>query len=147
MYPPRMKAGVGAVIRTASNRNETQMETDEPILQSQSPIERHHVPAPSAAKLKDYISPSQADEAGMRKWKDDMLCQHPGGHATSFEQWGNSYVTQSKTVIDTMTQLLRIKEDAYSNMFNERAKKITETNQTFETSKHELDEAKAYADK
>ncbi len=48
-----------------------------------------------------------------------MLNGHPGGHATSFEQWGNSYATQFKTVIDMMPQSLRIKQDACNNMFNE----------------------------
>ncbi len=32
----------------------------------------------------------------------------------------------SKTVVDTMTGLLRIKGEAYSNMFNERAKERTD---------------------
>ncbi len=53
------------------------METDKPNTQSMSAIERPSVPAPTTPKPKDYIPPSQADEAGMRKWKYDMLCGHP----------------------------------------------------------------------
>ncbi len=115
--------------------------------QSPSPIERLHVPAPTPAKSKDYISPSQADEAGMRKWKDDMLSGHPSGCATSLEQWGNSYVTQFKTIIDTMTQSLRIKEDTYGNMFSELAKMVRETKESLENSQCLVDEANVRADK
>ncbi len=32
---------------------------------------------PTPAKPIDYIAPRQADEAGMRKWVNDMLSGHP----------------------------------------------------------------------
>lgn len=117
--PQGMKAGVGAIVKMDSSGNETQMETDKPNIQSLAPIMRSHVPAPHAAKSKDYILPSQADEAGKKRWKDKMLSGHPGGRATSFEQWGQSYVIQFKTVIDAMSQSLRIKEYAGTSMFSE----------------------------
>ncbi len=110
--------GVGALVKiifTVLSRQETQMETDEPKPSTAS--ERPCVPLP-----KDYISPSRADEAGMKLWANNILSGYPGGHATSFEQWGNSYVSQFKTVADTMIQSLRIKEEAYSNLFNEHVK-------------------------
>ncbi len=124
------------------------METDEPNTQSPSPIEQPYVPTLMPAKSKDYIlAPSQANETGMKKLKDDMLSGHPGGRATSFEQWGNSYATQFKTVIDMMTHALRNKEDAYSNMFNEWAKMVRETMEFLENSQCLVDKANARANK
>ncbi len=120
------------------------METIEPI--SSTSIRRPRVPPPTPAKPVYYVAPTQADEAGMRRWANDMLSGHPGGHATSFEQWGNSYVTQFKTVVDMMIQSLRIKEEAYSNIFNECAKECTEVEksrrETLEEAQHLLDKAK-----
>ncbi len=130
---------------TLIKRQETQMEADEPDTQSQSPIERHQIPTPTTAKPKDYISPRMADKAGMRKWKDEMLQGHPGVSATSFEQWGNSYVTQFNAVVNTMIQSLRIKEEAYSNMFHEQAKTVSDSKKFLEESKRLLDEANAYS--
>ncbi len=128
--PPGSKAGFGAVIKstfTVLTCVETQMETDEQI--SSTSIRWPHVPHSTSAKPKDYIEPSLADETGMKKWSNDMLSGHPGGRVTFFEQWGNSCATQFKTVVDTMTQSLRIKEEAYSNMFNECVKeRIDEEN-------------------
>ncbi len=129
--PPGSKAGVGAVIKDTSTvltRVETKMETNEQI--SSTSVGRPRVPLPTPAKPIDYVAPSQADKAGMRRWANDMLSGHPGGRATSFEQWGNSYVTQIKTVVDMMIQSLRIKEEAYSNMFNEHAKECTEADKS-----------------
>ncbi len=121
------------------------METDEPNTQSKSAIERPYVPTPTPAKLKDYIPPSQGDQAGMREWKDEMLSGHPGCRATSFEQWGNSYVTQFKVVFDKIIQSLRIKEEAFSNMFSEWAKMVRETKGSSEKAQHQVDEATAYS--
>ncbi len=64
----------------------------------------------------------------------------PGCCATSFEQWDNSYARQFKTVIDMMTHALRIKEDAYSNMFNEQAKTVRETKESLENSQRLVNE-------
>ncbi len=56
-----------------------------------------------------------------------MLRGYPSGHATTWEQWGNSFVTQFKGVVDTMSHSLRIKEDSYINMFkNEKEKAISD---------------------
>ncbi len=86
--PPGAKASVGALVKCTSTvlmkRVETQMETDEQF--SSTSIGRTHVPSPTPAKPKDYVAPSLADEAGMKKWSNDMLSGHPGGCATSFEQ-------------------------------------------------------------
>ncbi len=119
------------------------METDKPDTQSISPIERHHSPAPTPAKKKDYTLPSMADEAGMKKWIDDMLSGYPNSRATDFEWWGNSYATQFKTVINMMTQSLRIKEESHSNMFHDKAKILTETKESLDKAKRPVDEAKA----
>ncbi len=68
------------------------MKTNEQI--SSTSVGRPHVPPPTPAKPKDYIAPSLADKTGMKKWSNDMLSGHPSDRATSFEEWGNSYVTR-----------------------------------------------------
>ncbi|MBL0686800.1 MAG: hypothetical protein JJV94_03120 [Sulfurospirillum sp.] len=64
------------------------------------------------------------DEAGMRQWTHDMLSGHPGGQASVFEEWSNSYALHFKSVLDTMSQSLRIKEDGQTKMFAEKCQAI-----------------------
>ncbi len=70
------------------------MEVDEPIPSTITGGLTMSAPKPD--KPKDSISPSQANEAGIRQWANEMLCGHPGDRATAFEQWGNSYAIQFK---------------------------------------------------
>ncbi len=56
------------------------------------------------------------DEAGMKKWSNDMLKGHPGGWSSTWEQWGNSFTLQFKGAMDTMSHSLRIKEDSIDNV-------------------------------
>ncbi len=51
-----------------------------------------------------------------------MLKGHPAGRTTNWEEWANSFASQFKCVVDTMTQSLRIKEDWYIKMFGEKEK-------------------------
>ncbi len=53
-----------------------------------------------------------------------MLKGYPGGCATTWEQWGNSFSNQFKCVIDTMPQSLRMKEDSYIQIFAEKEKAL-----------------------
>ncbi len=45
---------------------------------------------------------------------------HPGGRASTWEQWDNSFTIQFKGAMDTMSHSLRIKEDSYIKMFVEK---------------------------
>ncbi len=81
---------------------------------------RTAVPAPIAAKAKVINVPVMVEEGGLTMWSDMMLKGHPGGSATNWEQWANSFSGQFKCVIDTITQSLRIKEDSYIKMFAEK---------------------------
>ncbi len=56
-----------------------------------------------------------------------MLKGHPGGRASTWEQWGNSFMFQFKGATDTMSQSLRIKEDLYINMFAEKERILKES--------------------
>ncbi len=136
--PPGMKAGIEATVKitpTVLNKKneETQMEVNEPPSSSSS--SRPPVQPPHAAQPKDYISPGQADKAGIRLWAHEMLCVHPFGSATVFEQCGNSYVLKLKAVLDTMTQSLRINEDGYTTMFAERLKATKDAKTTLAQAK------------
>ncbi len=64
-----------------------------------------------------------------------------GGHATTSEQWGNSFATQLIGVVDTMSQSLRIKEDSYNNMFTNKEKAISYAKLTLEKVQRLHDEA------
>ncbi len=77
-----------------SQSSETQMEVDEPIPSTSTG--GLTMSASKHDKPKDYISPSQANEAGIRQWAHEMLCGHPGSRATAFEQLVNSYAIQFK---------------------------------------------------
>ncbi len=76
------------------------METDAPT----TPVvpRRPPVPSPRQAKVKEHNEPCLVDEADMRKWSSDMLKVHPGGHETTWEQWGNSFANQFMGVVNTM---------------------------------------------
>ncbi len=121
------KAGEGAITKTSSmvmRTEETAMETDAP---KASEVQRRPpVPPPQPARPKDK-EPCMVDEAGLKKWSNDMLRGHPGGHATTWEQWSNSLALQFKGAMDTMSQLLRIKENAYSKMFEGKEKALKES--------------------
>ncbi len=62
------------------------METDAPVVPAGPPV-----PSPKPAKAKELNEPCLVDEAGMRKWSNDILKGHPGDHVMSWEQWGNSF--------------------------------------------------------
>ncbi len=84
--PPGHKAGEGVITKTSSTvmrTTETAMETDSP---KASKVQRRPpVPPPlQPARPKDKES-CMVDEAGMKKWINDMLRGHPGGCATT---WG-----------------------------------------------------------
>ncbi len=144
LTPPGQKAGVVATVKsnptvlTKKKSEETQMEVD-----VQTPTTSSgRTPVPIAAKANDLKLPNLADEEGMRQWTHDMLCGHPGGRATEFEQWGNSYVIQLKAVLDTMAQSLRIKEEGYNNMFTEWMKATKDAKDNLAKAQAVLDNAK-----
>ncbi len=135
------KVGEGARTKTSStvtSQGESLMETDA-LNATEVPV-RHRLPLPRPATAKELNEPCLVDEAGMKKWTSDMLKGHPGGCATTWEQWGNSFANQFKGVVDTMAQSLRIKEDSYCKMFTEKEKVVKE-------SKSALDRIKYLEDK
>ncbi len=68
--------------------------------------------------------PAIVTEAVMKQWAHEMLSSHPGGRASAFEEWSNSYAMQLKTVLDMMSQSLRIKLDSQTKMFAEKCQAI-----------------------
>ncbi len=92
--------------------------------QATSSTVRPTMAAAKPAKTTDSPMPVMVDEAGMRQWVHKILNGHPGGRVTDFEQWGNSFAIQFKSVMDMMSQSLRIKEDAYTKMFYGKYKSI-----------------------
>ncbi len=58
------------------------METD--AQQASQVQHRPPVPSPQPATPKDK-EPCMVDEAGMKKWSNNMLKGHPGGHVTFWE--------------------------------------------------------------
>ncbi len=64
-----------------------------------------------------------------------MLKGHTGGLASNWEQWSNSLDRQFSGVMDTMSQSLRIKEEAYSNMFKDKEKVLKDSMKLQETIK------------
>ncbi len=88
--PLGQKAGEGARTKassTVTSQEESQMETGATtasVLPRRPPV-----PSPRPAKAKEHNEPCLVDKAGMRKWSSDMLKGHPGGRATTWEQWGN----------------------------------------------------------
>ncbi len=109
--PLGQKASEGAKTKTSltvMGNEETEMETDAPhvfLVQCGPPV-----PLPQPATPKDK-EPCMVDEAGMKKWSNDMLKGHPAGRATTWEQLSNSLALQFKGAMDIMSQSLRIKED------------------------------------
>ncbi len=65
-----------------------------------------------------------------------MLKGHPGGRATTWEQWGNSFANQFKGVVDAMAHSLRIKEDSYCKMFTEKEKVVKDSKSALERIKY-----------
>ncbi len=124
---PGHKAGEGAITKTSLTVMRTEwsaMETDAP---KASEVQRRPpVPLPQPVRPKDK-EPCMVDEASMKKWSNDMLRGHPGGRVTTWEQWSNSLALQFKGAMDTMSQSLRIREDAYANMFEGKEKALKES--------------------
>ncbi len=56
----------------------------------------------------------------MKEWAHKMVSGRPGGEAADFEKWAESIAKQLKVTVETMTQSLRIKEDAYNKMFSDK---------------------------
>ncbi len=117
--PPGKKESEGAISKSSSTivRTETSMETDAVAAPE---VCMPPVPQPRQSRQCDSNEPNLVDEAGMRKWSNDMLKGHPGGRASTWEQWGNSFTLQLKEAMDTMSHSLRIKEDSYIKMFAEK---------------------------
>ncbi len=117
--PLGKKESEGAITKSSSTvvRTETSMETD---AVAASEVRRPPVLPPHQARQRDSTEPHLVEEAGMRKWSNDMLKGHPGGRASNWEQWGNSFTQQFKGAMDTMSPSLRIKEDSYIKMFAEK---------------------------
>ncbi len=95
--PLGQKAGEGARTKTSStvtSQEQSLMETDSPKA-TEVPV-RCPVPSSRLATDKERNEPCLVDEAGMKKWTTDMLKGHPGGRATTWEQWGNSFANQFK---------------------------------------------------
>ncbi len=72
------------------------------------------------SRQRDSNEPNLVNKAGLRKWSNDMLKGHPGGRASTWEQWDNSFTIQFKGAMDTISHSLRIKEDSYIKMFAEK---------------------------
>ncbi len=101
------------------------------------------MPKPKPAKSKNYTIPEMADEASVREWSNIMLSGHPSGHATTWEPWCNLFALQFEEVVETMSHLLRIKEDSYNNMFLDKEKAVTEAKVILEKAQNLHDEAEA----
>ncbi len=65
-------------------------------------IRRPPIPPPCQSRQRDNIEPHLVDEAGMKKWFNDMLKGHAGGRASTWEQWA----LQFNGAMDTMSQSL-----------------------------------------
>ncbi len=79
---------------TATTQQDTPMETD--ASKALEVLVRPPVPAPTATKAKVINVPVMVEEAGLTIWSDMMLKSQPGGHATNWEQWANSFDGQFK---------------------------------------------------
>ncbi len=107
-----------AILKSSSTvvRTETSMETDAVVAP-----EVHRPPVQQLCQYRQHDSnePNLVVKAGVRKWSNDMLKGHPGGRASTSEEWGNTFTLQFKGAMDTMSNSLRIKEDSYIKMFAE----------------------------
>ncbi len=125
--PPGGACGVEAVVKSTptvlwkKDSGSTQMEVDQPLSSSSG---RPPVPQAKPAKASVPNMPVIIDEAGMKQLAHTMLSGHPGGQVMDFEQWGTSFTTQFKSVIDTMSQSLRIKEEDCNQMFFDKCNAI-----------------------
>ncbi len=68
------------------------------------PTSSRELSLPRPAKAKEPNKPILVDDTGIRKWSSDMLKGQPGSHATTWEQWGNSFTNEFKGVVDTMAR-------------------------------------------
>ncbi len=117
--PLSKKESEGAIPKSSLTvvRTDTSMETDAVVAPE---VCRPPVPQPHQPRQRDSNEPNLVNEAGMRKWSNDMLKGHPGGRVFTWEQCGNSFTLQFKGAMDTMSHSLRIKEDSYIKMFAEK---------------------------
>ncbi len=124
--PPGKKESNGGIPKSSSTvvRTENSMETDAVMAPD---VRRPPVSQPRQPRQCDSNEPNLVDEAGIRKWSNDMLKGHPGGRASIWEQWGNSFTLQFKVAMDTMSHSLRIKEDSYIKMFVEKESIVRES--------------------
>ncbi len=124
--PPSKKGGEGAIRKSSSTvvRTETSMETDTITAHE---VHKPPVPSPRQTRQRDSNEPNLVDEAGVKKWSNNMLKGHPGGRASTWEQWGNSFTLQFKGAMDTMSHSLIIKEDSYIKMFAEKERIVRES--------------------
>ncbi len=119
--PLYKKGGEGAIRKSSSKvvRTETSMETDAITAPE---VCKPPVPSPCQPRQRNSNEPNLVDEAGVKKWSNNMLKGHPCGRASTWEQRGNSFSLQFKGAMDTMSHSLRIKEDSYIKMFAEKRK-------------------------
>ncbi len=66
-------------------------------------VRKPPVPSQHQPQQRDSNEPNLVDEAGLKKWSNDMLKGHPGGRASTWEQWGNSFIQQFKGAMDTVS--------------------------------------------
>ncbi len=83
--PLSKKESEGAIPKSSSTvvRAETSMKTDAIAAPE---VCRPPVPQPHQSRQCDSNEPNLVDEAGMKKWSNDMLNGHPGGRASTWEQ-------------------------------------------------------------
>ncbi len=107
--PPGKKGGERAIRKSSSTvvRTETSMETD---AITATEVRKPPVLSPSQPRQRDSNEPKLVDEAGMKKWFNDMLKGHPGVRVSTWEQWGNPFTLQFKGAMDTMSHSLRIRK-------------------------------------
>ncbi len=124
---------------------EMEMETD--TLQAPAVPPLPQLAKLTPAKAKNYTMPEMADVAGVKEWANKMLRGHPGGRATTWEQWCHLFDLQFKGVVDTMSHSLRIKEDSYNNMFVNKEKALAEAKIILERAQKLNDEAEVIKSK
>ncbi len=81
--PPGKKESEGAISKSSSTvvRTKTSMETDAVAAPE---VRRPPVPQPRQSRQCDSNEPNLVDEAGVRKWSNDMLKGHPGSCASTW---------------------------------------------------------------
>ncbi len=124
--PLSKKESEGTILKSSTTavRTETSMEADAVVALE---VCRPPVPQLRQSRQRNSNEPNLVDEAGVRKWSNDMLKGHPGVRSSIWEQWGNSFTLQFKGTMDTMSYSLRIKEDSYIKMFVEKERIVRES--------------------